>query len=493
MKKFLIVILSFIMIFSGGCINETKEINSVEDLKNARIGCWPGCGYELMAQKIFPNAQYIHLYFLSDLVENLKQHKIDTFVVGKIYADELKRQGIQIDYFPQNLGDVPVGYTTAKNERGKKICNQLNEYIEKISANGELDNLKKKWFESPESERNFKKSDLSGENGTLTIVSDLQNAPFSYIYENNPIGFEIEILDKFCADYGYNYEVKLESFETLLTGVSSGKFDIGANAIEILPEREKSMLFSKPYVINETVAIINSENLTEKNFFESASERIQISIFDENRWQMYLSGTLQTVAITISSIIFGTLLGFFIFMIYREQIKFLNKIIDKFIKIMQGLPTMVLLLFFYYIIFGSINISASIAAVAVFSIILSVSVFVMLKSGVESIPKGQMEAALALGFSERRAFFKFILPQVVQIFFPSYQITINAILLETAIVGYIAVQDLTKVADLIRARTYDAFVPIVAIAIIYYILSRILIRSTDIISKKLNRRHLKGI
>ena len=487
MKKIFLPILILILIFSVGCGNNAKKINSVEDLKNAKIGCWPGCGYEVVARKIFPDAQYIYFDFLSDLVQNLKQNKIDAFVLGKIYADELKLQGIEIDYLPENLGDVPTSYIFSKNERGKKICGEMNEFIKKISDNGELENLKTKWFAKPEDERIFQKSKLSGENGILEISTDAQSQPFVYIKNNNFTGFEVEILDKFCAAYGYDYEIKLEVFETMLTDVSLGKTDVGVDAIEKLPERENSVIFSIPTVTNQTVAIINSENVGENNFFD----RIKISLLDENRWQMILEGTLRTISITIFSIIFGTLLGFAIYMLYREKNKILNKIINFFVRTIQGIPTMVLLLFFYYTIFGNVEIPASFVAVTVFSIILSVSVFIMLQSGEKSIPRGQMEAALSLGFSERRAFIKFIFPQIVRIFFPSYQLSINVILLETAIVGYIAVQDLTKMADLIRARTYDAFVPIIAIAIIYYILSKILMKITDKIAEKLEPKNRK--
>ena len=152
---------------------------------------------------------------------------------------------------------------------------------------------------------------------------------------------------------------------------------------------------------------------------------------------------------------------------------------------------MVLLLFFYYVVFGSVSLSANVIAVIVFSIILSISVFTLIKSGAESISSGQMEAALSLGFSERQAFVKFILPQVIRNNFANYQLQLNITLMETAIVGYIAVQDLTRTADLIRARTYDAFIPIITIALVYLLLSKVLFLITDVISRKIDPKNRK--
>ena len=485
MRKIILMIMLITLMISG-CHNENREIKSLDDLKTARIGAWPESGYELKARAMFPNAKIVNLDFLSDLVQSLKQNKIDAFVVGKSYAENLKYEGVEVDYLPQSLGDVPISYIFPKNERGQKICSQMNEFIALIEANGELDELKNKWLRSDESKRIFTKSKLSGENGKVIICTDAQSPPFVYLREGQIVGFEAEIIDKFCANYGYDYEIKVENFLTMLADVTTGKVDFGMDAFEILPEREKNMMFANPIHVEQAVAVINSESSGVFNI----TARIKSSLIDESRWKMILDGTLTTLTITFFSIIFGTLLGLAIYLLYREKTP-ANRLIDAIYRTLQGVPMMVLLLFFYYVIFGSINLPASAVAVVVFSIVMSISVFTMIKSGAESISGGQMEAALSLGFSERRAFIKFILPQVIRNNFANYQLQLNAIMLETAIVGYIAVQDLTRMADLIRARTYDAFIPIITIALVYLLLSKLLFLITDIISRKIESKNRK--
>lgn len=487
MRKIFWLILTAILIC--GCGNEDKQINSIEDLKYARIGAWPGCAYELNAREILPDAQFVNFNFISDLVQNLKQHKIDAFVIGKTYVENLQFEGVDVDYLPQSLGDVPISYIFPKNERGEKICTQMNEFLEQIEANGELDALKTKWLNSDESKRIFTKSDLSGENGTLIVETAAQSTPFQYIREGQIVGFEVELIDKFCAAYGYNYEIKIVAFETMLTDVTLGKADVGMNAIEILPERKKNMLFANPTDVEQTVAVINAKTSGKENFVASLEERIKNSLINENRWRMILEGASKTLAITLASIIFGTLLGFAVYMIHREGNRLANKIINATYRTLQGVPTMVLLSFFYYTIFATVDLPASFVAVVVFSIELSVSIFFIFKDGANSIARGQTEAALSLGFSERRAFVKFILPQVIVNFFRQYQVALNVILMETAIVGYISVQDLTKMADLIRARTYDTFVPIIAITIVYLTLSRLLLIVTDLLERRINPKN----
>ena len=95
----------------------------------------------------------------------------------------------------------------------------------------------------------------------------------------------------------------------------------------------------------------------------------------------------------------------------------------------------------------------------------------IMRSGIDSIDGGQREAALALGYTERQAFFDFIFPQAAVYILPVYRGELVNLLKSTSVVGYIAIQDLTKVSDIIRSRTYEAFFPLIATALIYFLLA----------------------
>ena len=159
----------------------------------------------------------------------------------------------------------------------------------------------------------------------------------------------------------------------------------------------------------------------------------------------------------------------------------------------------VLLMILYYIIFGSVSISGIVVAVVGFTLTFGAAVFGLLKMGVGAVENGQYEAAYALGYSNRRTFFKIILPQALPHVMPAYKGEIVGLIKATAIVGYIAVQDLTKMGDIVRSRTYEAFFPLIAITIIYFVLEGLigLIVSrigTNINPKKRSRANiLKGV
>ena len=128
----------------------------------------------------------------------------------------------------------------------------------------------------------------------------------------------------------------------------------------------------------------------------------------------------------------------------------------------------------FYVVFGSVAIDGIIVAVIGFTLTFGSSVFGLLKIGVGAIDKGQYEAAYALGYSNTRTFFRIILPQAIPHVMGAYKGEIVGLLKATAIVGYIAVQDLTKMGDIVRSRTYEAFFPLIAVTIIYFILESIL-------------------
>ncbi|MBQ9633822.1 MAG: ABC transporter permease subunit, partial [Schwartzia sp.] len=226
-----------------------------------------------------------------------------------------------------------------------------------------------------------------------------------------------------------------------------------------------------------------------EGFWATMERKFDQALIRENRWKMMLFGMGRTLAITVASIAIGTILGFLLCFAHREGNTVLNRALDFVSRFLAGMPVVVLLMVFYYIVFSGMNVDGVIVSVLVFSLLFAFTVFGLLRSGAASVPKGQMEAALALGFSERQAFRKFILPPAILTFFPTYQTEIVNLLKATAIVGYIAVQDLTKVADLIRARTFDAFMPLIVISVLYLILTWLFLRGTDWMLTKLNPRN----
>ena len=219
----------------------------------------------------------------------------------------------------------------------------------------------------------------------------------------------------------------------------------------------------------------------------------------EGRWKLFVRGILTTLLITVLSVIFGTALGFLVYMLCRNDNPVANGITKGAMWLVQGMPMVVLLMILYYIIFAKVSINGIVVSIIGFTLTFASSVIGLLRLGVGAVDRGQYEAAYSLGYSDLRIFFRIILPQALPHVMSSYKGEIVGLIKATAIVGYIAVQDLTKIGDIVRSRTYDAFFPLIAIAVFYFLLEGLIgmiISRVDIrldFRKRKHSRMLKGV
>jgi polar amino acid transport system substrate-binding protein len=190
--------------------------------------------------------------------------------------------------------------------------------------------------------------------------------------------------------------------------------------------------------------------------------------------------------ITVLSILTGTLLGFAVYMLCRNGNRAANAVSRFFMWLIQGMPLVVLLMILYYIVFGWSRLNGTVVSIVGFTLIFACAMYEMLSVGFGAIGNGQYEAATALGYNESQSFFKILLPQAARHFMPLYKNEVVTLIKETSVAGYIAVQELTKISDLVRARTYQAFFALIFTAIIYFVISAILTRIVGAVEKKID-------
>lgn len=218
-------------------------------------------------------------------------------------------------------------------------------------------------------------------------------------------------------------------------------------------------------------------------------DTIKKTFIDGDRWQYLTTGLKNTLVITFLAVIIGMLLGFIVAVIRSTydktgRLKIANFICRIYLTIIRGTPMVVQLLITYFVIFGSVNISKIFVAVLAFGLNSGAYVAEIVRSGIMSIDNGQFEAGFGLGFSYSETMLYIILPQALKNVLPALANEAIVLLKETSVAGYIAINDLTKGGDTIRSQTYQAFMPLIAVAIIYLLMVMIL---TSLVSK-LERR-----
>ena len=224
-------------------------------------------------------------------------------------------------------------------------------------------------------------------------------------------------------------------------------------------------------------------------FWNEIAEAFIKNMIVEDRYMLILNGLWTTVLITVLAAVFGTILGGCVCWMKLKGNNFVRKIAKVYVDLMRGTPVLVLLMIMYYIVLAPVIKSAIIVAVITFSMNASAYICEMLRSGIESISKGQTEAGLSLGFTNRQTFFNIVFPQVIRNIMPVYHGELISLLKSTSIVGYIAIMDMTKASDLIRSRTFDAFFPIIIVAILYFVLAWLI----GLLLNSLNRKKSKSV
>ena len=468
------------------------------------VGILTGSSTEPITFEKFPNSKYEYYDSDSDLTLALKQKKIDAFVTDEPVARMIEIEQSDLTYLKKVLvdDDYHVGFQK-DTESSKVYIAQFNEMLAELKSTGQLDKLIDKWFEGSESEKVIDTSGLDGKNGELKVAARSNKPPFSY-FENSVFkGYAIELVTMFARRYGYTLKFEDTNLTSLLAGLSSKKYDIGISCLSITEERKKSIDFSDTFYEGGMTLVIRNEDLKNNDSSDSDAETVKTGFFEsikdsfvknfvrEDRWKLIVQGIGTTCLITLLTVIFGSILAFLICMLRRVDSVLAGGICNLYVKLLQGTPMVVLLMILYYVIFGKSGIDAIWVAVIGFSLNFGAYGSEIMRSGIESIDKGQREAALALGFTENQGFFKFIFPQAAVRFLPVYRGEIISLLKNTSIVGYIAIQDLTKMSDIIRSRTFEAFFPLISTAVIYFILAWIITFAMSKILKVVDPKNKK--
>lgn len=206
-------------------------------------------------------------------------------------------------------------------------------------------------------------------------------------------------------------------------------------------------------------------------FWNRLYESIYENLIQENRYMMILDGLETTLIITVFAVLFGTVLGGVICWMRMNKKLWMREFARIYISLMQGTPVLVLLMIMYYVVLSPLNASGMAVAIITFGMNTSAYISEMLRSGIERIDKGQMEAGLSLGLSRIQTFVHIILPQVIKSILPVYKGEVISLLKGTSVVGYVAIVDMTKASDMIRSRTFDAFFPLLVVAALYFLIA----------------------
>ncbi|HKM03434.1 MAG TPA: amino acid ABC transporter permease [Lachnospiraceae bacterium] len=214
------------------------------------------------------------------------------------------------------------------------------------------------------------------------------------------------------------------------------------------------------------------------------------NFIQDNRYRYLIDGLGKTFVITIFAVMIGVTLGFLVAIIRSTadktgKLKILDRICKLYLTIIRGTPVMIQLLIMFYVIFAYSGLSEMIVAVLAFGINSGAYVAEIIRSGIMSIDKGQFEAGRSLGLSYSQTMWSIIMPQAFKNVLPALANEFIVLLKETSICGYVGIMDLTKGGDIIRSRTFEPLLPLIAVALIYLAIVMILTTFVNHLERKL--------
>ena len=225
---------------------------------------------------------------------------------------------------------------------------------------------------------------------------------------------------------------------------------------------------------------------------QSLQDRFYINFIKKDRWVYIVDGLETTLLVTFFAVLIGIVLGFLVAAVRSTydktgKLKILNILCQIYLTVIRGTPVVVQLLIIYFVIFGSVNIEKVPVAIMAFGLNSGAYVAEIFRSGIMSIDAGQFEAGRSLGFNYFQTMRYIIMPQAFKVVLPTLCNEFISLLKETSVSGYIAIQDLTKGGDIIRSRTYSAFMPLIAVALVYLTIVLIFTKLIQILERRLRQ------
>ena len=477
-KKTIIRIISIMSVIMLLCLtvsitayaaDERKpEFSTFEELNGKTISMLTGAPFEeLISSKVPDVKEYTYYSTSSDMVLALSSGKTDAFLQNTAIGELFVNKNPALAIFPEPLKEAEFGIGFSKKYTD---FDKWQAAYDKVCAE-HIEELWEKWTGLDESIKTLPEQDWKGKNGSIRVAACDSLEPMSYISGDGELkGMEIELILMMAKELDYKVSFTPMEFSGILAAVESGKADICCGSLIITAERKEAVNFISHHETAFILLVRSAETEETTGFLGSLSDSFRKTFIVESRWKLMLTGLGNTLMIAVVSGVAGLLLGFAMTSLKRKNNKLIDAILAVYHTIVAGLPAVVILMLLFYVVFGKTDISAVIVSMIGFTLIFAPKAYTVIINAVNSVDKGQLEAALALGYTEKKAYCRVILPQAKKIYFPLLRNQFVLLLKETSVVGFISAMDLTHAGDVIRGRTLEAFFPLMTIALAYFLM-----------------------
>lgn len=496
----LIGICALFLFALAGCktSSERKVINSMDDLNSTDIviGYPESINVDEEMKERFPNAKKVYMAE-TEGIQAIVAGRADAQLMSERTADSAISEGTKgikkiEEPFRTNLVAVAVSDKSGIPD----LISRVNEAIIYLKDNGAVDDMLHRWIELED----YTMPDIPAPQApehTLKIVTAGELKPMTFFENNELTGLDMEFARRLGERMNMSVEFYVASWDAIIMGVASGKYDLAISDLYITEERQKSVAFSEPYLYDNISFIVADREAVKSSQWDRIKEGFYRSVIEQDRYKLLLSGLGVTLIITFGGFVLANLLGILMCTMMLSGSKALQVIADIYSKLMHGTPIVVILMILFYIVFGNSSISGVVIAIIGFGMNSGAYLGQMFAGAVTKVPWGQKEAAMALGLTRWQTLMGVTVPQAINSMLPAYFSELIGLMKGTAVVGYIAVIDLTKSGDIIRAGTFQAIAPLLVVTVLYFTISTILLQVMkslkNVVDPLKRKRGVKGV
>ena len=400
-------------------------------------------------------------------------------------ATKMDQQGFRKCFNGILKGSVAVALRTEE----EKVRDDFNQFLREMRASGEYDQWHHDWLQNLDSMVvEAVKMPLPREGKQITVGITIV---FPYIFLSNETlsGMEVDLFNRFCLSKGYYPKYEIIQFPALIPSLNAHKIDAILSHLTITEERAKQVLFTEDYLESGQCCFgLNPEweDETGLGLGNRMKESIYQNLIEENRWKLLVNGLVTTMEISLLSLLLAIVIGALLCCLRMQSGHYVSVATQVFVNIVRGIPVLVILMIMFYVILAKVRLSGIAVSILGFGLFFGACFSEVFRSGMMSVDRGQWEAGAAMGLNKLQVFRLIAFPQALKRIIPVFKGEVVSLVKSTSIVGYVAVLDLTSAGDIIRARTMDAFFPLILISIIYIILSRLSGGLLDALDRRLN-------
>ncbi len=476
-------------------------IKDLKDLDGRKIAVVAGSPHDEFVVKNYPKAIPLQFKSNPDVLMAVKSGKVDAGLMYQDSLDFILKEDPSMGILAYDV--YALGFGMGFQPDDKALITEFNAFLKEIKRDGIYDDMRRRWIK--EGSRVMPVINNPNPRGEVRVgIIAAKGVPLAWQQGKTYTGFDIELAERFGVYINKKpVYVDLE-VSGLLSAMAARKVDM-IGTFAITEERKKRLglsdvIYTMPASFIALTANLAKDLNTAKVDPAKALaykpqtflERLHANIVQEDRYELILAGLGVTVIISLFSTVFGTMVGGVICAMRMSRRPVLKFIAAGYIWIMRGLPVLVLLMIMYYVIFASIDVNAILIATVAFGLNMAAYSSEMFRTAIQSVDRGQTEAGIAGGFSRVQTFRMIVLPQALRHLLPVFKGEVISVVKMTSVVGYIAVQDLTKAADIIRSRTFDAYIPLLTTAVIYLALAWLIAHLLDRVEWRITPRYLRA-